>query len=167
MMLGYYDNIDKNGSTLLKLSIAPSASILVDSIPYLRSLVGLKLYDNSGEQDGSMMMCWILYSGISGLDSNDRVVMSVVFPVNIADGSGSSLISCNTRALQQPRPKWFWLTEICHVLTTKSTTYSIRHGSCSCCRLCTVTDAVTQPLSPSWSNSEDSLSRSKTLFWNY
>ena len=65
--VGVYDYIDKNGSMLLKLSIAPSASILVDSIPYLRSLVGLKLYDNSGEQDGSMMRCWILYSGISGL----------------------------------------------------------------------------------------------------
>ena len=48
--------IGKNGSTLLKLSISPPASIFVDTIPHLRSLVELKLYDNNCNQNKSMMM---------------------------------------------------------------------------------------------------------------
>ena len=57
-----YDYIEKNSSTLLKLSIAPSESGLVDTIPYLRSLVELKLYDNDCENDGLITMYEILSS---------------------------------------------------------------------------------------------------------
>ena len=45
--LDFYDYIEKNGSTLLKLSIAPVHSRLIESIPYFRSLVELKLYDDN------------------------------------------------------------------------------------------------------------------------
>ena len=59
---GFYDYIEKNGLTLLKLSIAPSDSRLVKSIPYLRSLVELKLYDNNFDDNGSIVMHEILSS---------------------------------------------------------------------------------------------------------
>jgi hypothetical protein len=52
------DYIKKNGSTLLKL-IAPVSSIFVGTIPYLRSLVELELYDN---EPGLSMMYNILSS---------------------------------------------------------------------------------------------------------
>ena len=55
-----YNYIEKNGSTLLKLSIAPSHSRLVESIPYLRSLVELRLYDNNYRNDESIMIYEIL-----------------------------------------------------------------------------------------------------------
>ena len=58
----FYDYIEKNGLTLLKLSIAPSHSRLVKSIPYLRSLVELKLYDNNYDDSGSIVMQEILSS---------------------------------------------------------------------------------------------------------
>ena len=59
-----YDYIKKNGSTLLKLSIAPVTSHngFVGSIPYLRSLVELKLYDNDYDNDGSIKIYEILSS---------------------------------------------------------------------------------------------------------
>ena len=59
---GFYDYIKKNGSTLLKLSIAQSHSRLVENIPYLRSLVELKLYDNDYDTDGSIKIYKILSS---------------------------------------------------------------------------------------------------------
>ena len=59
---GFYDYIIKIGPTLLKLSIAPSHSRLVEGIPYLRSLVELRLYDSNHGDDGSVMMCEILSS---------------------------------------------------------------------------------------------------------
>ena len=55
----YYNYIEKNSSTLLKLSIAPSHNRFLKSIPYLRTLVELKLYDNYYE-DGSIMVYNIL-----------------------------------------------------------------------------------------------------------
>jgi hypothetical protein len=55
--INVYDYIEKNGTTLLKLCLAPSHSRLVESIPYLRSLVELKLYDDKG---GSTFMHKIL-----------------------------------------------------------------------------------------------------------
>ena len=65
---GVYDYIKKNGSTLLKLSIAPSHQKLVESIPNLRSLVELKLYDNNYDDDGSIMMYEILSSLVVNRD---------------------------------------------------------------------------------------------------
>ena len=58
----FYEYIKKIGSTLLKLSIAPSHSRFVESIPYLRSLVELKLYDNNYDDDGSIKRYEILSS---------------------------------------------------------------------------------------------------------
>ena len=59
--VGFYDYIEKNGSTLLKLSIAPYHYQLVRCIPCLRSLVELKLYDDYGRSDCDWM-CEILSS---------------------------------------------------------------------------------------------------------
>ncbi|KAF8802136.1 hypothetical protein BYT27DRAFT_7197212 [Phlegmacium glaucopus] len=47
----FYDYITINGLTLLKLSIAPSQSGLIRSIPSLQSLVELTLYDNNYDDD--------------------------------------------------------------------------------------------------------------------
>ena len=58
----FYNYIGKNGSTLLNLSIAPCHGRLVESIPYLRSLVELKLYDNDYDNDGSIKIYKILSS---------------------------------------------------------------------------------------------------------
>ncbi|KAF8802179.1 hypothetical protein BYT27DRAFT_7197257 [Phlegmacium glaucopus] len=58
----FYDYITSNGLTLLKLSIAPSNSQLIQSIPALQSLVELKLYDNDYYENGSTMMYDILNS---------------------------------------------------------------------------------------------------------
>ena len=55
-----FEYIERIGGTLLKLSILPSESKLVDVIPSLRSLVELKLYDNNCEEDGSRMALEIL-----------------------------------------------------------------------------------------------------------
>ena len=60
--LDFHDYIEKNGSTLLKLSIAPSHRRLVKSVPFLRSLVELKLYDNDYDDNGSIHMHEILRS---------------------------------------------------------------------------------------------------------
>ena len=58
-----YQFIETNGSTLLKLSIDPSNSGLVDSFPYLRSLVKLELHDDSFQcHCGVPMMYKILSS---------------------------------------------------------------------------------------------------------
>ena len=56
--------IKNNGSTLLKLSIAPVSfrSGFVESIPWLGSLMELKLYDNDLDANGSTMMYKILSS---------------------------------------------------------------------------------------------------------
>ena len=59
---GVHDYIKKNGSTLLKLSNARSHSRLLESIPNLRSLVELKLYDNDYNTDGSIKTYEILRS---------------------------------------------------------------------------------------------------------
>ena len=52
--------ICKNRSTLLKLSIPPYDNMLFGTIPYLRSLVELKIYDNDCDDDGSKMVEEIL-----------------------------------------------------------------------------------------------------------
>ena len=52
--LDIYDYIKKNASTLLKLSIVPYHSRLVVCIPYLRSLVELKLYDDDDAYSNDM-----------------------------------------------------------------------------------------------------------------
>ena len=58
-----YNYIKKNGSTLLKLSIAPVPHDgFVQIIPYLRSLVELKLYDSDYDNDGSIKIHKILRS---------------------------------------------------------------------------------------------------------
>ena len=54
-----YQFIENNGSTLLKLSIVPPESMFVGVIPFLRSLVELRLYDNDC---GSLTMHDILTS---------------------------------------------------------------------------------------------------------
>ena len=59
---GIYDYIKEHGETLLELSIAPSESKLVESFPYIRSLVWLKLYVDEYDDDGSMMIYEILSS---------------------------------------------------------------------------------------------------------
>ena len=61
----FYDYIKMIGSTLLKLSIAPSHINLVESIPYLRSLVELNLSDKTQythDDNRSIMMYGILSS---------------------------------------------------------------------------------------------------------
>ena len=58
----FYDYIKKIGSTLLKLSIAPPYINIVETIPYLRSLVELNLSDNMDDDDGSITMYKILSS---------------------------------------------------------------------------------------------------------
>ena len=55
-----YQFIENNGSTLLKLSIVPPESMFVGVIPFLRSLVELRLYDN--DCGGSLTMHDILTS---------------------------------------------------------------------------------------------------------
>ena len=57
--LDFYDYIEKNGSTLLKLSISPyhTGSRLVKCIPYLRSLVEFKLYDD--DDDDGYQSSWM------------------------------------------------------------------------------------------------------------
>ena len=58
------DYIEKNGSSMLKLSYVSSSwkheSGFVNCFPYLRSLVDLKIYDDNEQDDGSM--CEILSS---------------------------------------------------------------------------------------------------------
>ena len=65
--------IKKNGSTLLKLSIAPSDDLFVKVIPYLRSLVELRLYDNNCDGNGSSVINDILYNLVvkPEMDSSD------------------------------------------------------------------------------------------------
>ena len=58
-----YDYVKENGSTLLKLSIAPVPNGgFVGCIPSLQSLVELKLYDNDYDDDGSIKIYRILSS---------------------------------------------------------------------------------------------------------
>ena len=47
---GFYGYIEKNGSTLLNISIAPYHSRLVKCVPYLRSLVELYVEDHGDDE---------------------------------------------------------------------------------------------------------------------
>jgi hypothetical protein len=58
----------------LKLSIAPSCSSFLEIIPYLSSLVELKLYDNNYECDGSMEMYQILSSLVVSPDMDPSTI---------------------------------------------------------------------------------------------
>ena len=70
----FYDYIEKNGSILLKLSIAPAESKLVERIPYLQSLVELQLYDNNADDNGSIITHKILSSLVVNLEMDPSTI---------------------------------------------------------------------------------------------
>ena len=63
---GIYYYLKKHGVTLLKLFIAPSESRLIESFPYIRSLVELKLYDD--DYDDGLTMYEIFSSLVVNLE---------------------------------------------------------------------------------------------------
>ena len=71
----FYCYIDTFGSTLLKLSISPYQPRLVESFPYLRSLVELRLYDDNYDEDYE----WNVTSKVLGsLVVNPEMVPSAI-----------------------------------------------------------------------------------------